>query len=246
MTERKNNTTAKTAKNIFGDKPYQILARKALPLLVRQAKAEQSITYKSLAEELDMPNPRNLNWVLGSIGETLIELSEEWQDEIPAIQSLVVNKSTGMPGEGIAGFFMDEKKFKKLSSKSKRDLLKQELQKVCQYNRWDDVLKKLGLEPARTKQFKTSKSNAFSKYKGGGKGESKEHKKLKKFVSRNPQIIGLPVKVGFGKQEYEFPSGDAVDVLFVNKNQWIGVEVKTIKSNIERWKERTRRLAAFW
>jgi hypothetical protein len=52
---------------LSGSKLYQERARKALPLLVRQAKAEQPIYYSALAEYLDMPNPRNLNYVLDYI-----------------------------------------------------------------------------------------------------------------------------------------------------------------------------------
>ena len=38
--------------DIMGDKLYQVRARKALPILVRQAKAQQTITYTDLAIEL--------------------------------------------------------------------------------------------------------------------------------------------------------------------------------------------------
>ena len=63
--------TAKTAQPISGDKLYQERARRALPLLVRQAQAHAKIYYLDLALELGMPNPRNLNYVLGSIGQAL-------------------------------------------------------------------------------------------------------------------------------------------------------------------------------
>ena len=71
--------TAKKASHMHGDKLYQKRARAALLLLVRQAKARKSVTYESLAKELDMPNPRNLNYPLGSIGTTLQRLGEEWK-----------------------------------------------------------------------------------------------------------------------------------------------------------------------
>lgn len=53
--------TAQKAQPIWGSKLYQQRAQKALPILVRQAKARQSIYYSQLAQELGMPNPRNLN-----------------------------------------------------------------------------------------------------------------------------------------------------------------------------------------
>ena len=81
-------TTAKAAELIFGDRPYQVRARAALPILVRQVDAREPITYTDLAKELGMPNPRNLNWVLGSIGETLLDLSRKWNETIPLINTL--------------------------------------------------------------------------------------------------------------------------------------------------------------
>ena len=60
--------TAEIAEPIWGDMLYQQRARLAFPMLVRQALAGKPLTYEDLAEELEMPNPRNLNYVLGSIG----------------------------------------------------------------------------------------------------------------------------------------------------------------------------------
>ncbi len=65
--------TAQISEPLIGDKLYQKRARLTLPLLVRQAKAEEPITYENLASELGMPNPRNLNYVLGSIGKALCQ-----------------------------------------------------------------------------------------------------------------------------------------------------------------------------
>ncbi len=68
-------STAKISEPISGDKAYQVHARAAFPLLVRQAQAGVPVFYSDLAEELGMPNPRNLNYVLGSIGQSLELLS---------------------------------------------------------------------------------------------------------------------------------------------------------------------------
>ncbi len=81
--------TGQIAKALSGDKLYQERARKALPILVRQALANQHIYYSDLTIELGMPNPRNLNFVLGSIGQSLQQLSTTWQEDIPPINCLV-------------------------------------------------------------------------------------------------------------------------------------------------------------
>jgi hypothetical protein len=136
--------TAQIASPIAGDKLYQKRARLALPLLVRQAEVRKTIYYSDLAQELDMPNPRNLNYVLGSIGQTLIDLSKDWGENIPALQCVVINKQTELPGEGIGWFFGNDGKsshflgsvvgedegFRKLPKKTQKELVKAELQRV--------------------------------------------------------------------------------------------------------------------
>jgi len=66
--------TSKVAKTLGGDNLYQRRARIAMPILVRQAHARAKIFYAELAAELGMPSPRNLNYVLGSVGTTLRQL----------------------------------------------------------------------------------------------------------------------------------------------------------------------------
>ena len=83
---------------------YQRRAFSALPLLVRQAEAGQTIHYKQLASELGMPNPRNLNHVLGSIGNSLQHLGQLWRQTVPPIQAVVTNKASGLPGHGFIQF----------------------------------------------------------------------------------------------------------------------------------------------
>lgn len=212
-----------------GDKLYQQRARKALPLLVRQAKAEQPIIYSGLAEELDMPNARNLNYVLGYIGGALQDLSKKWNINIPPIQSLVVNKFTGIPGEGFWGLAGLES-FAKSSLKQKKLLITQMLQEIYQFDQWEEVLKEFGLRPLLNDFAKIQKKISHAGYGGG---ESEDHKRFKEYVSNNPQVVDLPKSTGKGQIEYEFPSADAVDVLFIYNKKWIGVEVKAKRSPID-------------
>jgi hypothetical protein len=98
---------------IDGEKKYQERARRALPILVRQAKAHETMFYGDLAAELGMSNPRTLNWPLGAIGNSMLRLAESWDRRVPPIQALVINKSTGLPGDGISWFAPDAENFKK-------------------------------------------------------------------------------------------------------------------------------------
>ncbi|WP_158665357.1 hypothetical protein [Sinorhizobium fredii] len=117
--------TASQCDNMFGKRLYQIRARCALPILARQAASRKPIYYEALAVELAMPNPRNLNYVLGSIGTTLNELSRKhgW-GEIPQIQSLVINQHRRLPGHGFEGFLAEKMSvYRNLSVMEKRAYL---------------------------------------------------------------------------------------------------------------------------
>ncbi|WP_085248214.1 hypothetical protein [Gilliamella mensalis] len=220
-------TTSKVAKPIFGDKKYQIRARAALPLLVRQAKLRTPISYSDLAEELEMPNPRNLNYVLGSIGRSLEDLSKKWGNKIPPLQCIVINKQTERPGEGVGGFLTKNQDFHKLEYSKKEALIEKKIEEVFDYSDWNKVLKYFNIQPINT-DFSFLIDSTTGIY--GGKGESQEHKALKMYIANNPQIIGLGKNMPIGKTEYPLPSGDNLDVSFYNHNAWIAVEVKSSKS----------------
>ncbi len=220
--------TAEIAEPLSGDKLYQKRARSALPLLVRQAIASNPITYENLALELEMPNPRNLNYVLGSIGQTLRNLSEHWGIEIPPIQCLVVNKRDRLLGEGVGGFITDFSNYKKLSNKQRRQVVDAELQKIYAFDKWPKVLTTLNLKPTENDFTKLNKK--ASQFKGGGEGP--EHKKLKKYVANNPAYIGIPSSSAPGEIEHLLPSGDSLDVFFVHGQEHVGIEVKSHISDV--------------
>src|SRR5262249_52553671 len=139
--------TAKTAKSIDGDKPYQAQARRALPMLVRLAHAGSTIFYAELAARLGMRNPRNLNFPLGSIGVAIEDLSAKWGEKIPLIQTLVINQSANLPGPGIGWFVRDFGEFKKLGRRQQRALVSRVHAEIFAFPHWTKVLSDLGLEP---------------------------------------------------------------------------------------------------
>lgn len=216
-------STATISEPISGDKAYQVRARAALPLLVRQAEAGAPVFYSDLAEELGMPNPRNLNYVLGSIGQSLERLSKTWKSKVPPIQCLVVNKSTGLPGEGVGWFLVKKEDFTTLPLRQKRAIVEAELQHVFSYPRWQEVLKALELEPT-TNDFSPFVKKATSSLGGG---ESEAHKALKNYVAQNPSVIGLTKSTPVGTTEFSLPSGDSLDVSFNGRRIWVAAEVKS-------------------
>ncbi|WP_412474178.1 hypothetical protein [Halobacteriovorax sp. YZS-1-1] len=224
--DREENT-ANVALSLSGDKLYQQRAREALPILVRQAKAGASILYSDLAEEMGMPNPRNLNYVLGSIGQTMKELSSKWGEEIPPIQCLVVNKNTGLPGEGVGWFLLGTSDFSELTKVEQRKVVDINLGQIYSFRKWGKVLSELNLNEFDLSydDDELNKSNMY-----GSSGEGEKHKALKAFVANNPEAISHKSKY-IGNEEERLPSGDYLDVSFKDKSTWVGVEVKSSISN---------------
>ena len=205
------------AKHVPDKKPYQKRARVMLPILVRQADANQEITYGNLGKELDL-HPRVLRHSLDCIGKTLLELGERWQEDIPPIQGLVVNQGTGMPGDSV-NFLYGQK----IDPRQKEAIVEAVLGKVFSYPRWLDVLEELGLSPVEPLNIEFEQPTDHH----GGTSESEAHKRLKDYIARHPRSVGLNKSLGPGETEYQLPSGDIPDVLFQNTRRRIAVEVKS-------------------
>ena len=221
MARRSTSTTSKPIDK--EGKLYQQRAFLALPLLVRQAEAGQPINYGQLANELGMPNPRNLNHVLGSIGTSLQNLGQLWGQDIPAINVLVTNKASGLPGHGFNEFLPDPAAFREATNAQQRATLQRATYRVCSYPRWRDVLAHFEAQP-----WKGPPPGPATHSFGDHEGESPEHQAFKKAVSLHPAWFGIPRCPA--TVEYRFVTGDAVDVLFIQGTRRWGVEVKSAVS----------------
>jgi hypothetical protein len=216
-------------KNGFADdqKLYQRRAKEALPLLVARAKAGRTITYGQLAKQLHMPNPRNLNYVLGTIGRELQALNRTWKEPIPPIQCLVINKTKLTPGRGI-GFHMPYKKFQQLTPLAKRQVLQTLHVDIFGYPNWGAVLQHFKITPVIPADVLDALAPKARYGKAGGEGE--DHRILKAHLLQHPELLNLPLPVT-GQEEYAFLSADRIDLLFQHQTTWIGVEVKGVTSD---------------
>ena len=206
-----------------GNSLYHQRARKALPILAGLARGHETISYTELAGRLGMPNPRNLNLVLGSIGVELKQLSRSWSQPIPPIECLVVKSGSGVSGPGVRRFLPDgdQSRFEHGPVQQKRAIQNRILQQVHAFPDWPEVLRRLGVEPPpRSVLLPVSAASASAP-------ENDAHLRLKLFVASHPACLGLPHRLPTGEAEHLFPSGDRIDVLFRRENEWIGVAVKT-------------------
>jgi len=203
---------AKKSLNLDKSERWHEEAQKALPILVLLAKAGQRVSYGRLGKWIGVPNAQNMNMPLDLIGRRLKKLGKLWKEEIPQIQTIVVNAGTGKPGKGI---------FSHISG-----TVEEEWEKIFAYKRWGFVLASFGLPPSSRTAREIKEIEKSASRKRGGIGEGKEHKRLKEYIQNNPRSIGIRLKNLVPTPEKMLLSGDRMDVSFENKHHWVGVEVK--------------------
>ena len=213
--------TAVVAQAMFaGGKPYQLHARRPLTHLVRQALAKAPINNLPLAKEHGMPNPRNMNYVLGKALEQLLEqLGREWNSAIPPIQSLAIRNDSRVPGKG---FFEGFTKLESPTRQQREATLKEYHAKIYAYPNWLKVLAALGLskaEPNATEAVENARH-----LQGGGEGERTEHLRIAYTICH--PLWEVRLSQWFESREFPLPSGDRLDVYFEHGRMQLAVEVK--------------------
>lgn len=217
----------------------------AMAMLLRCLNAGESfVTYGAIRNELqyqlgiDKIFPTQIGHVAGSLMNHILED----EPRAPLINALIT-RPDGIPGKGVGEYFADRYKVKKykewdnVSKQEKREVIDRERRKVFRYENWQQINKKLfGDEPLsklRKPQGCEVDGCSSNGMNYGGPAESEEHQKLKEWVATHPQKLGLRKSFGKGIRESYLLSGDTIDVLFSDGNEYVIVEVKSCRSNDE-------------
>lgn len=208
---------------------HALSARECLKALVafvfsQRGKALQPITYEDLAFRIGRLNKHGkghghgLGAVLGVMGHLLEIVEAAWNEPIPHLQALVVNKAgpmKGLPDSGIKEFWPTYESMTR--AEQWRHVRSAQLQVAGFDTRWNDVLAHLDLPRA-----------PIPPRIGGrfGGGESKEHRALQQWVRDHPHIVGATAQQT-ADENYVLPSLDQIDLLFRSATECIGVEVKS-------------------
>ena len=192
-------------------------ARKALSILIRQAKARKTISFFALSKEVET------HWRMGPLLETigwdLVGLSKP-KNHVPALGALVIYKNGGLVDPDSMHDFLA------VENRSRgEEGLKREQNDAFRYKHWGEVSKALGvpIAPAPVADIDAFR-DAVKNSLGRGGGEGPAHEKLKMDVANNPHDYGFAFSSG--KSEKDLSSGDRLDVFFESKRKVVGVEVK--------------------
>lgn len=196
--------------------------RLMIPVLIHWAKTGQNRrTYGDLTHAIGKTKFTGIGYSLYAVQEVLNKLSEETGKEIPTLNSLCKNSKSMLPAEG---FEYIEANYNKWNDKAKRIFVEGLDSKARFYKYWDWVLYKLDLKP-----YEVFTSEELDKIKNpiisyGGEGE--EHKKIKEYISKHPEVLGYK-DVVLVETEYILPSGDRLDVYIeLSNDTHVAIEVK--------------------
>lgn len=201
---------------------YNDWAMKTIPVLIRWAQGAWDVPhyYSDLTNAVGYSSHRMGGRILDEVGGIMSKLEKKYKCKIPTLNALVQNKSTKLPSDG---FDVIKKGYSNLTKEEKVIKARLYNEQAHLYN-WTWVLKALNLKPANIIAKPKLAMALHSSYGSGGEGE--EHKKLKEYIAKHPNAIGiLGVKVA--KTEHDLLSGDRLDVYFECKGtKHIAVEVK--------------------
>lgn len=201
----------------------------ALRMLIEAIhKGEPFVTYGDIAAEIhaELGGKKIFPTLIGEVAVSMMDQILKLDPKAPLINALIT-RPNGLPGDGVSGYLAKRyrqpglKKWKKVSKSQKLKIVERERKKVCLYPGWEKLEKKL---------LSKEKDGNSPDGRRGGTPESEEHKKLKEWVRKNPQKIGLPQSFDQGRAEVELESADIVDVMFTNGAQFAVVEVKSCRS----------------
>lgn len=226
-----------------GDNWASRIARLSLPIVIWTAKKGLTITYKQLALELLQRHDEEIKqrmtvygWPAGRIGRAIERLSDEWGENVPLVNAIVVNAQTGLPGHGVDSFvrrYMNREAKRRLTQNNRDELAEELMQTVHDYTEWDAVATYFGIKklPSVSQLVETKNEDDPIKLppmpkKHGGAEESDEHQNLKKWAANNPRYFSNFGAFKVGRVEHDIRSGDRLDAYLENRGTCLAIEVK--------------------
>jgi hypothetical protein len=204
---------------------------------------EPFVTYGTVAKLLEerLRIPRIFPIHIGRVAGDLMDQIESIENDAPPINALIA-RSNGIPGKGFGGYYnrlwrgYGEPYWENLSHNRRLDVIGDVRAAVRRYPKWIAVYRNLyNTDPATTPRAKRfAEKDGKPPETARPKGESIEHRKLKKWAAENPKALGLPNTME-GTIELGVLSGDRIDVVFSDGKDFVAVEVKSVHSGEDDW-----------
>lgn len=199
--------------------------KQMIPILVQWARESwDELHYYGEMAELIHANPQSVGSWLGLIYNKVIKPRFPYA---PALNALVCNRQTKLPGEGLD---VVDPRYSTWDKEKQKKWVYNSNKAAHEYD-WNPVLKELGLNPINViSERKLSQYIHGTKQFGRG-GEGVFHEKLKEYILRNPHSIGILDPILHSEVEFKLLSQDKIDVYFKTSNDIFALEVKSEISN---------------
>ena len=230
-------------KALSGDSWTKEIARRIFPLLVWCAQHGKKITYGQLDAELQRRrwghhvHATAYRHPAGAVGNACIEVERETGEKIPPLNAIIVNATSGIPGDGCDYYlatYLDKNQSQDLTYTDRKAMAEETMEEVFHFEEWDKIMDRFGFESIQDDIPALESDNQRKAPRKGGWStgpESPEHQALKKWVAENPHILKSKIHYGSGQTEWQFASADRVDVMFEHDDGCMAVEVKATNAN---------------
>ena len=209
--------------------------------LVHAARSRTTMTYRQARLQLESTcefsaifTPR-----MGRVAGVAMNAILDHVPDVPLLNVLLVNSSTGLPGSGAVGFLATRypnRRWLRRDDAHKdrrwRRLIEDEAAQVYAYTRWNEVYGLVYNRPLPDVDDHLDGLDSKERYSSGrGGGEGENHKALRLKVMREPSLVRRGLRPQDTKTEVELLSGDRVDVVSVPKAMTVAIEVKSEDSS---------------
>ncbi len=213
--------------------------RLAFPIVLAFAMDRTPISYGDLNRAVDAAGGKlvmaiDYRFVAGKMGDVCEALVAETGEEIPPLNTIIVNDDKGLPSEGadyyIAGYFGKTLRYIRNLSQTTRDQYAVDaMHAVFRFERWREVARTLGVVGIpKIDHIGEGLPVELPNAKKFARGQEKAaHKKLKRWIADNPQVLRDFGTFGSGEVEHTLSSGDRLDAFFSNGKMRLAAEVKT-------------------
>lgn len=213
----------------------------AMAMLLRAIHSgEPFVTYGTIKAELEkqLKIAPIFTVHIGPVAGTLMDDILREDPRAPLL-NVMVARPNGIPSEGVSGYLSDRygdkglKDWKKVPRVEKLRIVERERQRIFAYPDWETIARRLYGDPRKLlAQINPEESRDFDpNWRFSSTPESKQHRRLKIWVSKNPGAVGVRPNPLFTNMEARLLSGDEVDVMFSSGTTFHVVEVKSRRSN---------------
>ena len=206
--------------------------------LVHAAKSRTTVTYGQARSRLELECGFGTIFTVrtGIVAGAAMNRLLAQVPQIPLLNVLLVQATTGLPGSGAVGYLAKRYPNRRwlrgevaCRDRRWRNLIEEEASRVYAYRRWEIVYKQVygSLLPVPVREEVRGSNRRHS----GRGGEGPNHRALRLKVTGNPSLVRRGLRPEGTDTEVDLRSGDRVDVVSIIGDRTVAMEIKSKDSD---------------